>query len=178
MTVSFDLSGLVRAAQAVRGSAKAAQQTVARARATVKRRLPVEARRDIAAEYALPARRIAAGLSIRDAGDAVELIGAKRGINAIEFGATWSRKNPGARWRVKVGQGVSAQDGSFIATVRGGNRLVLERALRGSRLVPRLPIQSVYGPSVAQMLRRPGRAERLATFAQTVLAAEIERLLR
>ena len=41
----------------------------------------------------------------------------------------------------------------------------------------RQPIAIEYGRSIAQMLRRPGRAEHLADFAQSLLTAEIKRLL-
>lgn len=179
MAKTFDLSGLTRTLASVRAWPRQVEQAMRRAKATVKRRVPVQARREIEKDYALAARRIAAGLSVRDgSGGAIELIGAKRGINAIEFDAKWGGpRSEGVRFKVKAGR-VSLQRGGFIASGRSANRLVFERAVRGGRVVPRFPIQGVYGPSVAQMLRRPGRSDRIGEFARTVLSEEIARLFR
>lgn len=179
MGASFDLSALARVIGRVRNKPKQAEQAVVRARGTLMRRLPVQARRDIQAEYALRAQRIAAGLSIRQSGDAVELIGSKRGIGLIEADGRWAGvKSAGASARVRVDEPRHVYDGTFIAAGRGGNRQIFERALVGGRRAARLPIAARYAPSVAQMLRRPGRADRLADFARNVLAAEVARLSR
>jgi hypothetical protein len=147
-------------------------QAQKRALGTMRRRLATEAKRDIGAEYNLRAGRIAAGLVVRNQSDGVALIGRSRGINAIEFRATWSKRMKGARFAIKRGGDRSAHDGSFIATGKSGNRLVFERS--GDK---RLPIRSVYGPSIGQMLKHGRRPERLAEFAIRILEAEQRRLL-
>ena len=104
--------------------------------------------------------------------DGIRLIGRSRGINAAQFGATWSRRMKGARFAFKRGGDRSPHEGSFIATGKSGNRLVFERKGKS-----RLPLQAIYGPSVGQMLKHGRRPERLAEFAIRVLEAEQRRLL-
>ena len=160
------IAGLSRAPAAILRAQK-------RALGTVQRRVPVEARRDMQAEYNLKATRLRAGLSMRNTPDGILLRGSARGINAIQFGATWSRRmKGGARFAIKRGETRDGRDGSFIATGKSNNRLVFER--RGKA---RLPLQAVYGPSIAQMLKHGRRPERLAEFALRTLAAEQRRLL-
>lgn len=144
-----------------------------RAIATLARRLPVQARRDIQQEYNLTATRIRDGLSIRrpDEGDVI-LRGSARGINLIAFGARWTKRR-GVTARVKKGGAATVQQHAFIATGRNGNRLVFER--RGKK---RLPLDALYGPSVGQMLKHGDRPQRLADFASGVIAAEIARQTR
>jgi hypothetical protein len=170
-----------------------------RALGTLQRRLGTEAKRDIGAEYNLTAGRIAEGLSVRAVSDGVRLIGKARGINAIQFGAQWSRVTGsglvatssrhrytairyhgtlrgeaalGARFAIKRGMPPTVLAGSFIARGTNGALLVFERQGRS-----RLPLQGVYGPSVGQMLKHGRRPERLAEFAIRILQSEQQRLL-
>lgn len=147
-----------------------------RAVSTLRRRVKTETRRDIQGEYNLKAGRITQGLRIRATDDVVTVVGSSRGINAMAFGATWSRNRRGkskigASFRIKRGEAKTPQEGSFIATGRSGNRLVFEREGRA-----RLPISGVYGPSIAQMLKHGRRPERIAEFAARILADETTRL--
>lgn len=173
VSLTINLDGALDAARRLSDVPKRILSAQARALSTLGRRLPVEARRDIQAEYKLTATRINRGLRLRRPGDGLVLVGSARGINAIEFGATWSRRMPGARFAIKLGDARTAHDGSFIATGRSGNRLVFERA--GKK---RLPIQGVYGPSIGQMLKHGRRPERLAEFAIRTLEAEQARILK
>ncbi len=170
-----------------------------RAIGTLQRKLPTEAKRDIGAEYNLLASRIAEGLSTRQTPDGISLVGKSRGINAIQFGATWSRIRGnglvatssrrkftairyrgklrgdaalGARFAIKRGAPATAHAGSFIARGKNGALLVFERS--GAK---RLPLQGVYGPSIAQMLKHGRRPERLVDFAIRTLQSEQARLL-
>lgn len=170
---SVELSGALDAAQQLSAVPGRIVQAQKRALGTVRRRLATEAKRDIAAEYNLKAGRIADGLNVRNQSDGIALIGRARGINAIQFGATWSRRmKGGARYSIKRGGDRGGRAGAFIATGRSNNRLVFERT--GDK---RLPIQAVYGPSVGQMLKHGRRPERLAEFAIRILQAEQQRLL-
>ncbi len=168
----FDVSSAftreaTRLGSVVRESERAKQRAVG----TLARRLPVEARRDIQAEYNLPAGRISQGLSVSRGDGYVELRAAKRGIGMTNFGARWGgRKSPGVTVEILRGKRELWPD-LFIAAGKGGNKQVFARTTR-----KRLPIKSYYGPSIAQMLRKPGRAERLATFAEDILRNEFERL--
>jgi hypothetical protein len=169
---AVELEGALNVAQQLSDIPGRILQAQKRALGTMRRRLATEAKRDIQAEYNLKAGRIAEGLSVRDTADGVALIGRARGINAIQFGATWSRRMKGARFTLKRGGDRSGHDGSFIATGKSGNRLVFERTGKA-----RLPLQAVYGPSVGQMLKHGRRPERLAEFAIRVLESEQRRLL-
>lgn len=182
---SFDveLAGALEAAQQLSNIPAKILLAQKRALGTVRRRVPTEAKRDIGAEYNLRAGRIAQGLSMQSTADGLKLIGRSRGINAIDFRATWSRRmKGGARFAIKRGGDRAGRDGAFIATGRSGNRLVFERggkgAVRNARgNFPRLPLAAVYGPSIGQMLKHGRRPERLAEFAIRILEAEQRRLL-
>lgn len=179
MPVTVDLAGLDDARNRLAQAGKDADLALKRARGTLVRRLPVEARRDIQTEYALGAIRIGRGLSVRVEADAVVLTGAKRGVGLIEFGGRWGgRRSAGATAQVHTGGGRTTRPHTFIATGASGNRQIFERATIGGRRAGRWPIVAAYGPSVAQMLRRPGRAERLTDVAEGVLDAEIDRLAK
>jgi hypothetical protein len=169
---AVELAGALDAAQQLSAIPGRIVQAQKRALGTMRRRLATEAKRDIGAEYNLKAGRIAAGLVVRNQADGVALIGRSRGINAIEFRATWSRRMKGARFAIKRGGDRSPHEGSFIATGKSGNRLVFERS--GDK---RLPIRGIYGPSIGQMLKHGRRPERLAEFAIRILEAEQRRLL-
>jgi len=145
-----------------------------RAMGTLARRLPVQARRDIQTEYALSATRINAGLSVRREEGAVVLVGSKRGIGLIEFAGRWGgRKTQGAVARVRVDEGPYVYAGTFIAAGKSGNRQIFDRTSR-----KRLPIRTLYGPSLAIMLRNDARRERLGDFAQDIAVSERDRLMK
>lgn len=186
MPASVDLSGLRRQIERLGKTQKSAEQAVKRARGTLARRIVVEARRDIQTEYTLPANRINAGLYTRNNGDAVELTGVGRGVGLINFkGSGGTRRSP-VRVQVKTaGAAVVYDNNYFRAKGLNGNRQIFERMPEKRRMTQgnykgkvRNVIRSTYGPSVAQMLRRPGRSGRLADTAQTILRAEIDRLGR
>ncbi len=171
----FDIrQPFLNAADRLRAVGKGMDAARTRAIGTLARRLPVQARRDIQAEFNLRASRINAGLSVRREDGAVVLIGAKRGIGLIEFGGRWGgRKTEGAVARVRKDEAPYVYAGTFIAIGRSNNRHIFDR--EGKR---RLPIKTLYGPSVAVMLRYPARRERLADFAQEIAASELDRLTR
>ncbi len=176
---TFDASSaFTREAQRLSDVQKGASQAVSRAASTLVRRLPVEARRDIQTEYNLPAGRISQDLSATSDGSSVTLTGKARGIGLIEFAGRYGgHKTEGATAKVFVGQGTHTYAGTFIATGKSGNRQIFSRKLVGGRRAGRLPLRSLYGPNVASMLRKGDREERLADFAQSTLAIEINRLL-
>lgn len=166
----FDASAILKVADRFREVPKRAEQARSRAASTLARRLPVEARRDIQDEYNLTAGRINKGLSVRTTSEYVELVGASRGIGRIEFGG---RRGANGQVTYQVHRNGARQvlPHAFIANGLSGNTQIFERLTH-----KRLPIQAIYGPSIAQMLRKSGREERLIGFSQTLLSAEIERL--
>jgi len=168
-----DVSGILAEAQRLRGFPANAKQATKRAVGTLARRLPVEARRDIQNEYALPANRITQDLSAKTEDSAVVLTGYARPVGLIEFGGRWAgRKSQGATARVFVAEGQHNYGGTFIARLKNGNKQIVDRTTK-----KRLPLKTLYGPSVASMLRKGQRESRLADLAQDVLSAEIARLL-
>lgn len=189
MPASIDLSG-IRNAQAFIGQSAAKIDTVVRrARSTLSRRLLVEARRDIQTEYALSATRIRSALSVRNDGDVVELTASGRGVGLINFPNSGGRNRKPFKVEVKRGEGKKVWDAgtTFVGTALGGSQ---QAFVRSSRDKPRRmtrgvnvgklkqPLYREYGPSVAQMLRRPDRRERLGQFGARILAAEIDRGFR
>lgn len=194
-----EITGIVDAAQGMSRVPALILQTQRRSLETLRRKLGTEAKRDIGAEYNLRAGRIADGLRTRFTPDGVALIGKSRGINAIEFGATWTKRHgsgviaklsranraairfggalrgstgEGARYAIKRGGARRVHPGSFIARGKNGTMLVFHRSGKS-----RLPIESLYGPSVGQMLKHGRRPERLVDFAIGVLQDEQKRLL-
>jgi hypothetical protein len=145
-----------------------------RALGTLRRRWPVMARRDIQAEYALKAQRIRNDLSVRTTEDSIRLIGAARGLGLRHF--AMHQDKHGVRYTVFAGQR-RRRDGGFIKE-RHGIAVAFERLRKpdGTR-VRRYPLQRLYGPSVAQMLRKRERPERLGQAGLDLIAAELQRLL-
>jgi hypothetical protein len=187
MPATVDLSGIRSIADLLRGSAAGAEKVVQRARATLSRRLLVEARRDIQTEYALKASRIRDALSLRNSGDVVELKASGRGVGLINFPNSGGRRGREFRVEIKRGEGKRPWDtGTFVAPGLNGALQAWVRDTRKKREMEagrykgkeRQPLLKQWSVSVAQMLRRPDRRDRLSEFAQRILAAEVERLSR
>lgn len=173
MASTFDLSGLRSTIARVAATPKKAEQAISRTKGTLARRIVPEARRDIQTEYPLTATRINKGLYSRPDAEGVVLVGEGRGIGLIEFGGRHSRRQAGASAQARVDEPRHIYAGTFIAAGKNGNRQIFQRSRKA-----RLPIEPLYGPTIAAMIRRPGRADRLADFARSLLSAEIERQFR
>ncbi|ALN88541.1 hypothetical protein LC55x_5295 [Lysobacter capsici] len=145
-----------------------------RALGTLRRRWPVIARRDIQAEYALSAQRIRAGVSVRTTREGVELVGVARGVGLRNFGTR--KTEDGLSYSALRGKRGFRRKG-FESRYRG-TPIAFERTpISGDKRVPRTPIRRLYGPSLAQMLRKDDRPERMAQAGLDVITAEIDRLL-
>lgn len=162
-------------------------QALRRATGTLLRRLPVEARRDIQQQYNLSTRRINFDLRARRAGEsAIDLVGRRRKIGLIQYGARWDRRSSGATVAIERGAGRSAWDsgGAYIAVGVSGNKHVFgrfgaKRRMQRGRYEGRMrqPISVQHFGSIADFLIDEARISRFGAVAQAVLAAEIERLL-
>lgn len=186
--VGFDLQGALDILRDLRRIDNRLPWLQERAMQTLLRRLPVEARRDIQAEYNLPAARIRdnlrasliGGSTARAAG--VRLVGQwKRGIGLMNYSARATRK--GVSYSVYRGRRQVAQ-GTFIARLLGGNDQVVERygpkvAMTKGRYIghKRQRVEVLYRSTVAQMLAQGRRPERLLDFSRDVLRSEMRRLL-
>lgn len=148
---------------------------------TARRRIPVEARRDIQAEYDVPAGRVRKDLTARETPEGIRLVGHFRGIGLRNFRARQTKK--GVTYAIFRGAR-DLEAGAFIAPMANRNEHVVHRVgpkrvmtqgrYKGKR---RQPLQVQYGPTVAQMLRKGRRPERLADFARGVLGDEMTRLI-
>lgn len=138
----------------------------------LRRRLVPEAKRDIRAEYNIPAGRVGKDLSATEFPSSVKLKGRFKGIGLINFGARDLRQSKGGvSYSIFRGRRDRLPH-AFIATLRGGNRQVVERTGKS-----RLPIQTEYGPTAAQMLRKGRRPERIVDYAVGFVGTEIRRQL-
>ena len=148
---------------------------------TARRRIPVEARRDIQAEYDIQAGRVRQDLTARETSEGIRLVGHFRGIGLRNYRARQTAK--GVTYAIFRGNR-ELEAGAFIAPMANRNEHVVQRVgakrvmtqgrYKGKR---RQPLQVQYGPTVAQMLRKGRRSERLADFARGVLGDEMTRLL-
>ena len=160
-----------------------------RAIITLQRRLPVEARRDIQAEYNITAGRVRDHLraytyngdTARVAG--VRLVGQwKRGIGLMNFAARQTKK--GVTYSVHRGRR-QTEAGAFIARLLGGNVHAVQRhgdkrKAKAGRYAgqQRQPLEVLYRSTVAQMLSKGRRPERLLEYSRRVVREDVERQLR
>ncbi|MGO1069579.1 hypothetical protein [Lysobacter sp. CA199] len=174
MDIFIDANAVLEAAKRV--SEIPAKVAVAQRRAlgTLRRRWPVIARRDIQTEYALSAQRTRAGISVRTTREGVELVGVARGVGLANFGAR--KTADGLTYSARRGKRGFRRSG-FTSQYRGTPIAYERTPISGERRVPRTPIQRLYGPSLAQMLRKGDRPERMGQAGLDVITAEIDRLL-
>jgi hypothetical protein len=176
MDLSIDANGVLDTARGI--SAVPAKLAMAQRRAlgTLRRRWPVIARRDIQTEYALSAARIRAGLGVRNTAEGVELVGVARGVGLRNFASKRSADDRGLDYTAVRGRRSFKRSGFHRR--HGGADIAFERTpVAGAKRVPRTPIRRLYGPSLAQMLRKGDRPERMGQAGLDVITAEIDRLL-
>lgn len=194
--VSFDLRGALQVQRDLGLLADRLPWLQERAIRTLARRLPVEARRDIQAEYNILARRVREHMQARviTGGDSTRLSGVrlvgqwKRGIGLRNFSARQTRK--GVTYSVYRGSR-QLMEGAFIARLRGGNEHAVIRdttkPMRSRKYTDRkgkqrtrtdYPLAVLYRSTVAQMLAKGRRPERLLDFSRQVLQREVERQLQ
>lgn len=184
--VNFELQGALEVSRMLGTLARQLPQIQRRAIGTLRRRIYTQARRDIQAEYNIKAGRVAKDLRTDVRSDRVSVTGYFRGIGLRNFGARQTAA--GVSYSVFLGKRNFRQSAFLVGLFRGksegGNAHVARRGspkriMTAGRYKGRLrdPLVTQYGPTVAQMLRKGRRPERLADFARGVLRDEIERLL-
>lgn len=180
--VSIEMQGALAAGRELRELADQLPRLQERAIATLRRRLPVEARRDIQAQYNILAGRVRQDLSVRNRDDGISLVGHFRGIGLRNFRARQTRR--GVTSSIFRGAGRSLDPGAFMAPLTGGGVHAVERfgpkrVMTSGRYVGkrRQPLHVLYGPTLAQMLRKGRRPERLADYSRNLLRAEVDRQL-
>ena len=177
-----DLDGLLSASRNMSVLASRLPTLHARAIGTLRRRLPVQARRDIQAEYQVGARRLAQELQSRATDEGVRLVGRFRGIGLRNFAARPTARGVTAaifrgkrslREHAFIRYGLNKNEQVFR---REGPKRVMQQGRHAGKR--RQPLVAEYGATAAQMLAKGRRPERLVDYARGVLAAESERLLR
>lgn len=180
--VSFDLQGALAVSRNLGLLQSSLGKFEQRALGTAQRRLGPESRRDIQREYNIKAGRVTKDLRVSAPriGE-LRVTGYFRGIGMRNFGAKQTGK--GVTGSVFKGKR-SLIKGAFYATLLGGsdNRHVVERFGAKRRMTAgnyigrrKQPLVVEYGPTVAQMLRKEGRPQRLADFALGLLGTEMAR---
>ena len=180
--LNFQIVGVDAVERALAGYPQKIAQIEKRAILTLQRRLPVQARRDIQAEYNISAGRLNKSLGARLLANGVRLTGYFRGIGLLNFGARQTRAGvTAAVFRGKR----SLRESAFIARMLNGNPQVVHRegeprVMTKGRYVGkrRQPLVVDYGPTAAQMLRKGRRPERLLDYSRGLLGAEIDRQLK
>ncbi|UZW61855.1 hypothetical protein [Lysobacter enzymogenes] len=145
-----------------------------RALGTLRRRWPVIARRDIQTEYALTVARIRSGLSVRTTHERLELVGIARGVGLRNFRSKRSADDRGLDFIAIKGKRGFKRSG-FHGRHRGTDIAFERTPVTGDKRVPRTPIRRLYGPSIAQMLRKGDRPQRMADAGLAVITGEIDR---
>jgi hypothetical protein len=161
---------------------------IRRALATQKRVVKAEAPRAITAVYNLTAARVRKSLKIGEVDAStlsVTLTGGKAGIGLRQYGAralgrkSIGKKGTGFGDRRGYGSGVS------VKVLKAGQRERLKHAFiakglvfqRASREVKRLPIEVLFGPSVADHLNNPKVFNPLAAAFLRRAREEVNRLI-
>ena len=182
LSLYADLDGHLAAARNLSALASRLPTLHTRAIGTLRRRLPVQARRDIQAEYQIGARRLTQDLQSTATDDGVRLVGRFRGIGLRNFASRPTKR--GVTAAVLRGKR-SLREHAFLRRGIGGNTQVFrregpKRAMQQGRYAgkQRQPLITEYGATAAQMLAKGRRPERLIDYARGVLAAEADRLLR
>ena len=184
MTASLhaDLDGALAASRNLSALASRIPALHARAIGTLRRRLPVHARRDIQAEYQIGARRLTQDLQSRATDDGVRLVGRFRGIGLRNFAARQTKRGVTAAvlrgkrsLRAHAFLGVGVNRNAQVFRREGPKRQMQQGLYAGKQ---RQPLVAEYGATAAQMLAKGRRPERLIDYARGVLAAEADRLLR
>lgn len=179
--LNFKIEGALEASRELGVMARKLPMVQKRAIATLRRRLPVQARRDIQSEYNISAARLRKDLGTTLLADGIRVTGHFRGIGLRNFGARQTRQ--GVTSTVLRGRR-SLDPGAFIARLLGGGEQAVERG--GEKRVMtkgryagkrRQPLYVLYGATAAQMLRKGRRPERLVDFARGLLRGEIDRQL-
>jgi hypothetical protein len=177
-----DLDGVLSASRNLGALSSRLPTLHIRALGSLRRRLPVHARRDIQAEYHIGARRLAQDLQARPTDNGVRLVGRFRGIGLRNFAARQTRRGVTASvfrgkrsLREHAFLGVGVNRNAQVFRREGPKRAMKQGRYAGKR---RQPLVAEYGATAAQMLAKGRRPERLIDYARGVLAVEVKRLLR
>lgn len=179
-SLAFELGGALSTRRNVAALGSRLPWMERRAIATLRRRIPVEARRDIQAEYNIKAERVRRDLVARNTDEGVRLTGHFRGVGLRNFDGRSTRKGVSAK--VFRGGARSSEAGAFAARLLNGNLQFVQRfgdkvEMQKGRYIGkrRQRLEVLYGPTVAQMLAKGRRPDRLADHGRQVVRDEMDR---
>lgn len=183
----FDISGEVEAVLGLESIKRMPELAQKRALLTLKRKLATEANRDIRKEYNIKASRVAKDLRVSVGANKLRITGYFRGIGLRNFGARQTAA--GVSYSVFKGKRSLRPHAFFVGLYRGRNakgnehvaiRTQPKRIMKAGSYVGKMrePLETQYGPTVAQMLRKGNRPDRLAEFCVGVLRDESIRQMK
>lgn len=163
---SVDLTALVRRLEAASDNAP---RDIKRALGTQRRAVPTEAVRAIRGVYNIKAERVRESLqvgAVEASTYSVTLTGGKAGIGLRNFGARQIGNRNIGRKGTGFGGRRGYADGVKVQVLKAKPPEILRHAFMSKRAkpvvfqrvspsVPRLPIEPLFGPSVADMLNNP-----------------------
>lgn len=183
MPIVIDTRELQALQKQLAGSSKNIRRDMGRALSSTQRATRTEATKAAAASYTTSTRQIGANVrasKVNTDGLSFTLTGLKTPIGLQHYRHTASRRN-GVVASVKKGGPSARLPSAFKASVSkfggGGSskRIFMRARLPGGGQVGRLPIQALFGPSVADMFANPILQDRVGTFALKKLTIEITR---
>ena len=155
-TLHADLDGVLSASRNFSALASQLPTLHTRAIGTLRRRLPVQARRDIQAEYQVGARRLTQDLQARPTEDGLRLVGRFRGIGLRNFAARQTRRGVTAAvlrgkrsLREHAFFGVGVNRNAQVFRREGAKREMQQGRYAGKR---RQPLVAEYGATHGPMV--------------------------
>lgn len=180
MSTTLDIGAALRTARQLELVAGGAERVAQRASATLSRRLQAESARVLPRRFNVQPKIVRPRMAVsQPRPGVVELAGSGRPLELQHFGGEWGgRLTPGASAQILVGGERRIRAGSFIRA-RDPQKKIMVRAKskRHEGRVNRLPIRTLYGPSVGDMLLSDLVADELIGFGSRILSDEIGRLV-
>jgi hypothetical protein len=179
MPVTLDIGAALRAARQVDGLARGIPRMQQRAIGTLRRRLQPEAARAVPARFNVAPRDVRARVNVTLEGrDTVALIGSGVPLPAHLFGGEYGgRLSPGASWQVLASGPRKIRPGTFVRKRDRKGKIMTRAADAFGQRVQRLPIKTVYGPSVGAMLLSDTVGQKLGEFGARIMDDEVARLI-
>lgn len=184
-----NLEALTRGKERLTSMRDSGARVINRAAVTLFRRLPPQAKRDIGKQYAISSREVGKRLHCKVDHTSVTLRGTGRPFTLTKFKG--KQDVSGVTVQIEKGQPLHISH-AFIrvpAGAPGAGPQVFIRDAVISALPEKVqdiatiahdkhgyPITLLGGPSVGDMLRDPGREDRLADFGRQLFSTEVDRL--
>lgn len=146
------------------------RREIERAVVDTRRRTLAESSRDIRRQYAIKVSPLKKNLRAEALGRlGFRIVGSPKSQNITDFTGTRQLKRKGLVFAVERGQTVNIPHG-FIR-----NGKAFKRVSRNGKIVGRLPIRGVTGPTAADMLAQPRRLSHLDRYVRETLFSILDR---